>query len=81
MNQLDQLLKNYENNLEWIKQNKSEEFVRGYLKAMKDAKWLKNKIDGKIEKEIESYFNAPDKDNYYYKKLQEIQYRRGGNNE
>ena len=74
MNQLDHLIKNYEKNLSWIKENRSVEFVRGYLKAIKDAKWLRDKIDTQIEKEIEDYFkNPPNKDSWEYKK---IEYRR-----
>lgn len=78
MNILDRLINNYEKNLEWLKENREEEFVRGYIKALKDAKWLREKEADRVEREIESYFNAPDKDNWKYKKLQEIQYRKGG---
>ena len=57
MNELDELIKNYENNLQWVKENRSFEFVRGYIKAIKDAKWLRDKINIQAEKEIGEYFN------------------------
>ena len=71
MNELDELIKNYENNLQWVKENRSFEFVRGYIKAIKDAKWLRDKINIQTEKEIEDYFkNLPDKDSVGGKKIE-----------
>ena len=47
------------------------------MKGLKDVIWFKDKVDGETEKEIKEYFNVPDKDNYFYKRLQEMKFKRG----
>lgn len=74
---LDRLINNMKKNSIWIKENKNREFYLGYMKGLKDVIWFKDKVDGETEKEIKEYFNAPDKDNYFYKRLQEMKFKRG----